>query len=138
MTEKWQWRTLICWAWPKAIEFDWKKKILLILPQPRKNRIKVDRIMKKKFTMTKIHDWSWPKEKNILYSKFLVIFTRSFSLLCVNILYSQFSVIFTRSFLSLWTFFGQVHQVSFRRSQFSIMFKFFSHIHSIILIRSSE
>ena len=48
MTEKWQRRTLICWAWPKAIEFDRKKKNTLNLT-----------------TTTKIHDWSWPNEKNI-------------------------------------------------------------------------
>ena len=58
MTEKWQRRALICWAWPKAIEFDQKKKIFLILPKRRKYMIEVDRIKKYFFnisTTTKIH-----------------------------------------------------------------------------------
>ena len=58
MTKNWQWRTLICWASPKAIEFDQKKKIFLILPKQRKYMIEVDRMKKNIFnisTTTKIH-----------------------------------------------------------------------------------
>ena len=52
----------------------------------------------------------------------------------LKILFSEFLVILTRSFSSLWQFFRQVHKVKIRRCQFSVQFKFFSQIQSVILV----
>ena len=133
MTEKWQRGTLICWTWSKVIEFDRKKMFLLILPQRWKYTIEVDQ--KKKILLILPQTRLMLTEYIYCNLNFRLYSHNHFHHCGKYILYSQFSVIFKRS---LWKFFGQVHKVSFRRSQFSVMFKFFGHIHSVILIRSSE
>ena len=68
-------------------------------------------------TTTKITDWSWP-------NNFFYIFPQRRKYMVFSIFGHIHTIILVL---------GQVHQLYFRRCQFSVVFKFFGHIESVML-----
>ena len=94
----------------------------------------------RKVTMTNINllnstknDRIWPKIENIIYPFILVVVILFFySFLFGHI--QPFMFVVVAIFIK---FLGHVQQVNIHCCHFSVMFKDFGHIHSVILIRSS-